>query len=72
MKKDRERNIGAGRPFKLDLENRFFNAFGVLCCMIPYSKIQLSNVSNHHMKWSVYKQSLVRGKIILEFDAINN
>jgi hypothetical protein len=40
--------------------------------MIPYSKIQLSNVSNHHMKWSVYKQSLVRGKIILEFDAINN
>jgi hypothetical protein len=23
MKKDRERNIGAGRPFKLDLENRF-------------------------------------------------
>ena len=22
-KEDRERNIGAGRPFKLDLENRF-------------------------------------------------
>ncbi len=45
-KDDRERETGAGRPFKLDLENRFLMllayyrlyityALTVLCCMIP-------------------------------------
>ncbi len=29
-RKDRERGIGAGRPFKLDVKNRFLMLFGLL------------------------------------------
>jgi hypothetical protein len=39
-KKDRERDIGAGRPFKLDLENKISYAFSLL-----------SSLHNIHVSW---------------------
>jgi hypothetical protein len=36
-KEDRERNIGAGRPFKLDLKNRFLMILVYYCLYITYT-----------------------------------